>query len=323
MDSSFSDEVNRFVEQGEWEKLKSLVLKEEEHNRAQIGLEIHSELDPLQVAALYKPQIAHRMLPRFETLDIFTRVLLDLPLDDVSDREFKTYVEGFSPLGIAVYRGKIDSAQMLLRRGDDPNRAQGRAGFYVWETDALQNQLARWTPLHIATLHGYLDQATQSIQMLCENDADLDAFNTYGAQAIHLAATHGWLANLQVLLDFGAMVDALTEPIDETIHRITGTPSHVPISDAGITPLMVAIQEGFLPVASFLLTKGADVNFRTSDGYSPLHFAACPWWDENADMIELLLAHGADKTCRNELGQYPYELAGQVGHKRSAALLNV
>ena len=315
--------LTQALEQGDWEKLKELILREEASNRAQIGLEDHSELTPLQVAALYRPQLAQQMLPQQEFVDLSTRALLGLPLGDVSEQDFATYSEGFSPLGMAVYRGVTSSIQDLLVLGDNVDRPQDRAGFYEWESEAMNAGLASWTPLHIATLHGYLENAPNNIKLLCEYGADRDAFNTYGAQAIHLAATHGWLENLNMLLTLGAPVDAETEVIDETLQHITGTPSEVPYPESGITPLMVAIQEGFLAVVTRLLERGADVNFATSDGYTPLHLAAHPWWSENIEIVEILLAQGADKTVRNDADDCPYDLAQRAGNLSTAELLKL
>ena len=318
-----ADGLDQALEQGDWERLKELILREEASNRVQIGLEDHSELTPLQVAALYKPEIARSMLPRQEIIDVSTRVLLELPLGDVSEQDFATYVEGFSPLGMAVYRGVSNSILDLLVLGDNVDRPQDRAGFYEWESEAMNAGLAYWTPLHIATLHGYLKNAPNNIKLLCEYGADRDAFNTCGAQAIHLAATHGWVENLNMLLTLGAPVDAETEIVDETLQRITGTPSDVPNPESGITPLMVAIQEGFPAIVIALLERGADVNFTTSDGYTPLHLAAQPWWQENTEIVEILLAHGADKTAQNDRNDKPYDLAQHTGNLKTAELLKL
>lgn len=316
-----SDEIEQALEQGDWTKIREFVLQEEELSRQQVGLEQCSDLTSLQAAALYKPEVARRMVPRQECIDLHTKVLLELALTSVNVSEFADYVEGFSPIGMAAYRGLTDSIKLLLQHGDDVNRPQGRAGFYVWETEAMRRGIERWTPLHIATLHGYLVSSPQCIEVLCKNGADIDAFNTYGAQAIHLAATHGWLKNLEVLLSMGAHVDALTEPINEDVQDITGTPMNVPTPQSGITPLMVAIQEGFTSVVEYLLAHGADVNFTTTDGYSPLHLAAKPWWRENIEIVEMLLAHGGDKTSQNHADQSPYDLARFANNWKTARLL--
>ncbi|QDX24994.1 hypothetical protein FPZ54_02405 [Sphingomonas suaedae] len=49
-----------------------------------------------------------------------------------------------------------------------------------------------------------------------------------------------------------------------------------------------------------------DVNFQTDEGYSLLHYAADA---NNLEMVEALLARGADPTLKSKIGSTPYDMA--------------
>ena len=57
----------------------------------------------------------------------------------------------------------------------------------------------------------------------------------------------------------------------------------------GYTPLMAAAINGNLDVVKFLVDKGADVNARGNDGETPLTLAT------KQDVVEFLKQHGATK----------------------------
>lgn len=70
--------------------------------------------------------------------------------------------------------------------------------------------------------------------------------------------------------------------------------------------LHVAVREGHERVALFLIDKGADVNVRDSNEFTPLHNAA---WNGNLEMIEMLLDAGADLSASNYAGDTALSLA--------------
>jgi ankyrin repeat protein len=61
--------------------------------------------------------------------------------------------------------------------------------------------------------------------------------------------------------------------------------------------LYIAARNGHVPVAKFLLEKGADINCRGFFGAPGLHWAAI---HGHKPMVEFLIAHGADLTLRDQ-----------------------
>jgi len=89
------------------------------------------------------------------------------------------------------------------------------------------------------------------------------------------------------------------------------------VSNCGESPLFLAAIYGFEQIASYLLTKDADVNFqRTLDLNTPLHMAVIRG---HLNMVELLLLHSADHTKINCFNQSPIMLA-QALQNRSTIL---
>ncbi len=121
------------------------------------------------------------------------------------------------------------------------------------------------------------------LKSLIEQPGFLD-WKIWGRKAIHLAARHGFIQGLEALLDAGASIDDLN----------------------GIyyTPLMEALGEKKVETARFLISRGANINYRieseeknsltSQDGDSALLIAAltCP------ECCKDLLDRGADMNAR-------------------------
>jgi ankyrin repeat protein len=84
------------------------------------------------------------------------------------------------------------------------------------------------------------------------------------------------------------------------------------------TPLHLAAEKGHKDIVELLLAKGADVNARNFTGKTPLQVAAVNGWKK---VVELLLAHKADVNLPDNHGVTPLLWAEQSGKKDIAELL--
>jgi ankyrin repeat protein len=67
-----------------------------------------------------------------------------------------------------------------------------------------------------------------------------------------------------------------------------------------------AAYEGHNDVVELLLAKGANVNAKINDGFTPLYEAAS---NGQKDVTELLLAKGADVNAKDNDGKTPLQVA--------------
>lgn len=120
--------------------------------------------------------------------------------------------------------------------------------------------------------------------------------------------------NKQMLLEAARVGD-----IAEVIRVLDARPDLVDQTDErGRTPLHWAVWEGHADVARALVDAGADVNAKADLGLTPLWNAAR---GGGGDLVELLLAHGAEPSTRTTgdgLGWTPLHIA--AGEGRTAAV---
>ena len=309
------------LDDGDLDRVRSLVLLGAAESRAQVGLGAESELTTLQLAALHDQETAQALLDRGTECDLHSACALGMTkrIASAAQAELDTFAEWLTPMGFALIRGNYDAVQALLRAGDDPNRPLPRIGFFVWEVEAMTGGHGPWMPIHSASTHGYADDARRIVQRLIKGGARVDAPSPLGAQAIHLAAIYGWLPVLSTLLDRGADVNARTREMSDTVWRLSA-PANAQRAHRQ-TPLMIAAQEGTTAAAQLLLERGATVGLRDSSGSTALHAAASAWWNENTEFVSLLLEAGGDPRARNVRDRTPHDLAIAAGYTASAALL--
>ncbi len=112
------------------------------------------------------------------------------------------------------------------------------------------------------------------------------------AGPLHEATRDGDLEQVRALIDAGANLDVR--------------------GDNGETPLITAIIEGHVLVASLLIDRGAGIQARNKGGFTPLHAAA---YANAVEIAEKLLSRGANiKDQLNKAGVSPLSVASEEGH---------
>ncbi|WP_339314244.1 ankyrin repeat domain-containing protein [Paenibacillus sp. FSL R10-2734] len=125
--------------------------------------------------------------------------------------------------------------------------------------------------------------------------------NKEGLTPLGYAAHFGKEAAVQVLLDFGADIDAVSHS------KISFIPSN--------TALHAAIAgERDMNLIQLLLKKGAHTNIFDSDGHTALHSAA--FHADNVELIRLLIEHGADIHAKIEDSESVLAVAIQQGNHK-------
>ncbi len=195
-----------------------------------------------------------------------------------------------TPLDYAAINNQVRAAEMLLDAGADPNRTSGwqHSALYVAvekdyrdlailllqrgaKVDVTSGAGGVELPLHVAAAAN----RSEMIELLLAHGAKVDCRDSSGWTPLFKAAQNGCLAAVKVLVAHGADVRARASYGFAVLHEV-GRGSDVQGNDA-------------YDVARFLLEKGADVNARTTDGWTPLDNAV----DDRIN--ELLRQHGGKR----------------------------
>ncbi|MBZ3880416.1 Ankyrin repeat and SOCS box protein 3 [Sciurus carolinensis] len=194
----------------------------------------------------------------------------------------EAYSDTCSTVGLAAREGNVKILRKLLKKGRSIDVADNRG----------------WMPIHEAAYHN----SVECLRMLIHADSSENYIKTKtfeGFCALHLAASQGHWKIAQILLEAGADPNATT--LEET------------------TPLFLAVENGQIDVLRLLLRHGANVNGSHSMcGWNSLHQAS---FQENAEIIKLLLKKGANKECQDDFGITPLFVAAQYGKLESLNIL--
>jgi len=124
------------------------------------------------------------------------------------------------------------------------------------------------------------------------------AYSGDGWTPLHLAAAFGTPETVQLLLEYGAPVDAVSK------NPQTNQPLHAALA-LGRNAQSIQL----------LLDAGADPNARQTAGFTAIFSAAAA---NRRNLTEILIANGADPGIRNDFGQSAAGFARERGHAELA-----
>eukprot|EP00899_Mesostigma_viride_P029480 jgi/Mesvir1/9717/Mv12188-RA.1 len=236
-------------------------------------------------------------------------------MDNGADVNSLTKDGAHTALHLAASLGHPEMVGELLRRGAEPAQPDADGGVALHRAASSGNVLA---------LHSLIAHAATT-------PGGVDAKDSSGCTALHLAALEGHLEAARFLLDSGATVDAVDEegcsPLffasreghEELVKLLLahGANPNLHNNDKE-TPLHKAVEEGNLSIVEDLLECGADVEVFDEAGYTPLRGAAA---DGNTAVVELLLDHGAHLDSLDKDGGTPLHAAAMSGCEAVAGVL--
>ncbi len=233
-----------------------------------------------------------------------------------------------SALNGAVVDSDLERIRYLVSKGADVNSHDG-LGQYLLHIAAEQRDMDvisellddganievrdndGWTPL----MHAASSDNVPAIQLLVAHKAQVDATTPDGYTALAYALADGHFAAAQALVDAGASVSRAVGP--EQLTPLMITASELPPRNR-----MMALVEGVnvVDMTRLLVTKGADVNAKSSAGMSALMVAAV---HNNPSVIGVLAQLGADLSARETGGRTARELAVLNDNQAAAQILDV
>ncbi|KAL5094904.1 hypothetical protein Trisim1_003512 [Trichoderma cf. simile WF8] len=281
----------------------------------------YRDLTPLQVACK-------------KGYDGITEILLDAGADIeiLSD-------DGRTPLLHAVQEQMESTVKLLTTRGANVNfihlgttalHTAAQMGYSAIFEYLLKGgadihagaETAAGTPLHAACT---MIDGNPMIQRLIDLGAVIDETNEEGQTPLHIASLYGKPANLKLLINNGANIEArdgrsrtpvlfmsFEEQRKECLRALIKHGADVNVADHdGRTPLYLAAGdetlEDFVPE---LLEAGAAVDVAVDDGYTPLHQAT---YFKCTKAIKVLVEHGANTEAMNTEGETPRMIAERGG----------
>jgi ankyrin repeat protein len=165
------------------------------------------------------------------------------------------------------------------------------------------------SPLSLAISMG---APSDYIIKLIDQGADLTLCDSIGFQALHYAVSNRRIDIVQYLLD---KKTDIYQPIQRKDEKLTPEAESLYLSLQGATPLHLAVIRSDMEMATFLLTKGADINAKTDMGLTPLAFAAIKGHEK---MVEFLINQGADLRARANIND---EMRSKLTRKTSESII--
>jgi ankyrin repeat protein len=239
----------------------------------------------------------------------------DVLLQAGADACLRSSRSQMTALHFAAWRGLAECCELLITRADTL--------LEVRDADGV-------TALVRTSQHGHL----RTVQLLIDRGADVNAVSFYGCSALTAAAQTGNVAVVQLLLDHGADISAAADKGHNALCRAAhaghvtmmeflvqhGLSVHA-VDSKGNTLLIIAVCARQKAAAEWLIRQGVPVNAVNETSSTALHNACGSSSGDDAAMIELLLANGADVRRHADAQITALDVAAHHGNVRCARVL--
>lgn len=214
-------------------------------------------------------------------------------------------LNGYTSLYVAVKNGHAECCELLLQYGAKIDaESDGYTPMYAAAQNGdvnVMKELATYEPNYEKIMpNGYtaLTAAVQNdhlevVKFLCLQPVKLNLIDGCGFWPLVIATAKNNLTMLEVLLDAGAEIE--TQNLDKGYS----------------TALAFAAQRGQLAALEFLISRQANVNSKSANGSTPLHFVCgvSDPSDNHLIIIKRLLKAGANPLLTNNEGKTPLQMA--------------
>ncbi|GEM_PF-2543637 len=121
-----------------------------------------------------------------------------------------------------------------------------------------------------------------------------------------------WDKELQTLEEESKRLTDLSTAMNNFLHSVNLIIERAPLEafkaeEAGVGLIHRAVEENNIPVVTYLLDNGSDVNTAMKDGQTPLHIATVKG---TIPMMQVLIEAGADVRAQDARGRTPIDRAG-------------
>ncbi|KAF8417411.1 ankyrin repeat-containing domain protein [Tirmania nivea] len=169
------------------------------------------------------------------------------------------------------------------------------------------------------------------VRRMLSKGISIDAENSYGETALHVAAAKGHIGRVKVLIEKGATIDAITKN-DWTALHVASRNGHIEVMkvllDRGAnidatdkdnwTALHLAAESSHMEVVIMLLDRGATIHATDKDNWTALHLAVL---NGHVEVVKVLLNRGATIDARDKDNWTALHLAAQNGHMEVVKVL--
>lgn len=154
-----------------------------------------------------------------------------------------------------------------------------------------------------------------------------------GLTALHYASSNGNIKMMQLLKQYGAKIEAITNTGKNVLHIAAenNQPSMIiycvmnepldifSVDENGSTPLHLACYSGSFECVNYLLSLNSDINAIDKEKYTPLHLAVIK---EREKIVKLLLKKGADKNMKSNKNELPIDIAKNKNYLNIVKILS-